>query len=265
MILFQRASFFLLFFLSFSLSWGQFEIPSKPSKQTAVYDYAGVLRANEKKALTEKLLRYANATSTQIVLVSIASTQGEDIQFLGANWLSKWGIGQAGKDNGILILLAQEDRRIGINTGYGIEDRLTDALSKRIIESLIIPEFKSGNYYKGLNAGTDAIFEVLTGAFTEESKPRRSKKEAFVSLVFLILFIVILISVFGRRGGKGGSSGGMRGPDLMDVIILSSLGRRSGGFGGGFGGGSSGGSFGGGFSGGFGGGFGGGGGASGGW
>ena len=68
-----------------------------------------------------------------MVFVSISSTEGEDIQYLGANWLTKWGIGQAGKDNGILILLAREDRRIGISTGYGVEDRLTDALSKRII------------------------------------------------------------------------------------------------------------------------------------
>ena len=258
MILFLRANLFIFCCFTFSLSWGQFDIPSKPSKQTAVYDYADVLGASEEKALTEKLIRYADETSTQIVLVSIASTEGEDIQFLGANWLSNWGIGQAGKDNGILILLARDDRRIGINTGYGVEDRLTDALSKRIIETIIIPEFKSGNYYSGLNAGTDAIFEVLTGAFTEERELRGSKKEVFGSLLFLIVLIVILISVFGRKGGKGGSSGGMRGPDLMDVLILSSLGRR----GGGFGGGSIGGSFG---SGGFGGGFGGGGGASGGW
>ena len=233
MILFQRASLFIFCCLTFSLSWGQFEIPTKPSKQTAVYDYADVLGAIEEQALTEKLIRYAAATSTQIVLVSIASTEGEDIQFLGANWLSKWGIGQAGKDNGILILLARDDRRIGINTGYGVEDRLTDALSKRIIETIIIPEFKSGNYYSGLTAGTDAIFEVLTGAFTEERELRGSQKETFGGLVFFIILVVILIIVFGRKGGRGGSSGGMRGPDLMDVLILSSLGRRSGGFGGG--------------------------------
>ncbi|MEY3599690.1 MAG: hypothetical protein RLZZ463_467, partial [Bacteroidota bacterium] len=118
-MLFQRASLLILCCITFSLSWGQFDIPAKPSKQTAVYDYADVLGASEEKALTEKLIRYAEATSTQIVLVSIASTEGEDIQFLGANWLSNWGIGQAGKDNGILILLARDDRRIGINTGYG--------------------------------------------------------------------------------------------------------------------------------------------------
>ena len=168
--------FFLLALGALLGASAQFEIPGKPRKQTALYDYADVLNNNEERALTQKLIRYADSTSTQIVVVSIPSTDGEDIQFLGANWLSAWGIGQAGKDNGILILLARDDRRIGINTGYGVEDRLTDALSKRIIENRIIPEFKNGDYYGGLDAGTDAIAEVLTGAYTEDRNFRASKK-----------------------------------------------------------------------------------------
>jgi len=120
--------FFLLAIGAVVGAWAQFQIPEKPGKQTALYDYADVLGRNEERALTQKLVQYADDTSTQIVVVSIPSTEGEDIQFLGANWLSAWGIGQAGKDNGILILLARDDRRIGINTGYGVEDRLTDAL-----------------------------------------------------------------------------------------------------------------------------------------
>jgi len=105
----------LFFLLALGVLLGasaQFEIPGKPRKQTALYDYADVLNNNEERALTQKLIRYADSTSTQIVVVSIPSTDGEDIQFLGANWLSAWGIGQAGKDNGILILLARDDRRI---------------------------------------------------------------------------------------------------------------------------------------------------------
>jgi uncharacterized protein len=117
--------FFLLAVGAVVGAWAQMQIPNKPTKQTALYDYADVLSNNEERALTQKLIRYADSTSTQIVVVSIPSTEGEDIQFLGANWLSAWGIGQAGKDNGILILLARDDRRIGINTGYGVEDRLT--------------------------------------------------------------------------------------------------------------------------------------------
>ena len=250
---------------SITFSWAQFDIPAVPSKQTSVYDYAQVLDRQQRSALEQKLVRYADSTSTQIVFISIESTEGEDIQFLGANWLSKWGIGQAGKDNGILILLARDDRRIGINTGYGVEDRLTDALSKRIIENLILPSFKQGDYYGGLSIGADAIFQVLQGAYTEDrTLSRSSKSDRVGGLLFVIIVIVLIIAIISRRGGGGPGGGIHRGPDLLDVLILSSMGRRSGGFGGGsFGGG--GGFGGGGFGGSFGGGFGGGGGASGGW
>ncbi len=146
---------------SITFAWAQFEIPAVPSKQTSVYDYAQVLDRQQRSALEQKLVRYADSTSTQIVFISIESTEGEDIQYLGANWLSKWGIGQAGKDNGILILLARNDRRIGINTGYGVEDRLTDALSKRIIENLILPSFKQGITTVGSLSGQMRFFKCF--------------------------------------------------------------------------------------------------------
>ena len=98
----------------------QFDIPEVPSKQTSVYDYADHLNSGQKAALENKLVRYSDTTSTQIVVVIIPSTKGEDISFLGAKWGQKWGIGQKGKDNGILITLATEDRKVDINTGYGI-------------------------------------------------------------------------------------------------------------------------------------------------
>ena len=209
------------------------------------------------------MIRYSDSTSTQIVTAIISSTQGENINFLGANWGHAWGIGQAKEDNGILILLARDDRKIAINTGYGIEPLLTDALSKRIIETVIIPEFKQGNYYDGLNKGADAIFNVLNGEFKEERSFDKSPGFPFQTLLPFIIFIVILIilSNKGRRGG-GGKGGNRKGMDLWDIIVLSNMGRggyRSGSSGGGFGGG------GGGFGGGFGGGGFGGGGSSGGW
>ena len=160
------------------------------------------------------------------------------------------------------MLLAKDDRRIAINTGYGVEGTLTDIMSKRIIESIIIPEFKKDDYYQGLNLGTDAIFQVLTGEFTEDrtfgNGSRFPKKVFFLILVFIIVMIILSRKSRNNRGGKGGRR---RGPDFWDIIILSNMGRSSGSSGG-FGSGSFGG---GGFSGGFGGGGFGGGGASGGW
>lgn len=238
--------------------WGQFTIPDKPKKETSVYDYVNLMAPGQKTALEQKLLRYSDSTSTQIVIAIIATTKGEDINYLGAKWGQKWGLGQADMDNGILILLAKDDRRIAISTGYGVEEFLTDFMSKRIIESVIIPRFKQGDYYAGLDEGTDAIFQVLTGQFEENRDFSDSTWPSFLPFLIFIVILFILLSRNKRGGGRNNSGGrGGFGRDLMDIIILSNMGR------GGFGGGSSGGgSFG---SGGFGGGGFGGGGASGGW
>ncbi|MEO9892769.1 TPM domain-containing protein [Aurantibacter sp.] len=261
---YQKVSL-LLFLLCSVVVHAQFKIPETPTEQTSVYDYINLLSQQQNTALEQKLIQYSDSTSTQIVVAIIKSTEGEEINYLGANWLTKWGIGQKGKDNGVLIILARDDRKIGINTGYGVEGSLTDAMSRRIIENVIIPHFKQNDYYSGLDNGADAIFQVLNGEFEEERTFDESQGFPLDALLPFIIFLVILIILSRRNNKGGGRNGGKRsgGLDLWDIIILSNMG-RSGHSGGGFGGG--GGSFGGGgFGGGFGGGMGGGGGASGGW
>jgi len=247
------------------LSLAQFRIPEKPEFQTSVYDYIGLLSAAEKTALENKLIKYSDTTSTQVVVAIIASTNGENINYLGANWGEKWGIGQAKEDNGVLILLAKEDRTISINTARGVEHLLTDALSKRIIENVIIPQFREGNYYAGLDRGTDAIFAVMQGEFQGtrlEDQDGSGNPLAFL-IPILIIVVIFFFIVRGRKGGRGGNRS-VAG-DLLTAIILSNMGRS--GIGGSSGGsfGSGGGFGGGGFGGGFGGGSFGGGGASGSW
>jgi len=257
----------LLFLFSWVTALAQFDIPDKPKEQTSLYDYVDLLPPAQENALKQKLIRYSDSTSTQIVLAIISTTEGENINYLGAQWGQKWGIGQADKDNGVLILLAKDDRRIAINTGFGTEGALTDALSKRIIETVIIPEFRQGDYYGGLDKGCDAIFAALKGEFKAgDNQGKGSGKFPFRALFPLIIFLVILIILANRNKRNGGGPGGRRrrGASIWDMIILSNMGRsnRSGGGFGGFGGGGFGG---GGFGGGFGGGGFGGGGASGGW
>lgn len=240
----------------------QYEIPPKPklAEQTSVYDYINLLTPAQESALKNKLKRYADSTSTQIVCIIIGTTKGEDISILGAEWGQKWGIGQDGEDNGIVITLAKDDRKVDINTGYGIEYRITDLMSQRIINRIMIPQFKTGNFYEGLDQGSDAVFAALKGEFKEDRD--FGKKDGTPIPFFIIFIFIIIIIALIRKGGKGGKGGGRS--SLLDIIVLSSLGRGGfGGGGGGFGGGGSGG--GGGFGGGFGGGGFGGGGASGGW
>lgn len=222
----------------------QYTIPEKPSFQTSVYDYANILNALEKKQLEDKLIRYSDSTTTQIVVITINDLKGEDIGILTPRWGQEWGIGGSEKnDNGVILLLAKTERKIWISPGYGVEDRLTAGITGELVRNIIIPEFKAGSYYSGLNKGSDAIFEVLKGKY----KGARKEKSKNLPILPIIIFVVILLLIISKSKGGNGNSGGSGGFDLADIIILSSLGRSGGG--GGFGGGSSGG-FGGGFGGG---------------
>jgi uncharacterized protein len=256
----------LICFFITQIGFAQYTIPKVPSEQTSVYDYANLLSASEKAQLEEKLIHYSDTTTTQIVVITIESLQNEDVSQLATKWAQTWGIGGTAKDdNGVIILVAKAERKIAINPGYGLEDRLTAGIGGEIIRNIITPEFKAGSYYNGLDKGTDALFDVFKGKY--KGKRKQTQQKDFPILPFIVIIIIILVLISKNKGGGGGNSGnrGGRGPSLLDVIILSSLGR---GGGGGFGGGSSGGGFGGG-GGGFGGGFGGGGfsggGSSGGW
>lgn len=245
-----------------------YKIPEKPKFQTSVYDYVNLLTKEQKASLENKLVRYSDSTSTQIVVAIIASTEGENIAYLAANWGEKWGIGDAAKDNGILVLLAKDDRKITIQSGKGVEEFLTDFESKRIIERVIVPEFKKNNYYVGLDNGVDYIFKTLQGEFKGTRKQKESGNPFGIAIFIGIIIILFILFSKGNRNNNGGGNyqKGDIVSDILQTIILTNAGRR-GGFGGGFGGSSSGGgSFGGGgFGGGFGGGSFGGGGASGGW
>lgn len=251
-------------------SWAQYDIPDKPTKQKGVYQIGTtLLSAGQEQALSHKLETYADTTSTQIVVLIIPTTKGEDITLLGAKWGQKWGIGQADKDNGILITLAVDDRQVDINTGYGIETVVTDRMTEQILNRVMLPQFKTGNYYAGLDYGTTALIQALAGTY--DGEPTTTTGTDISALIpFIIFFIIVLIILSRSRnngGGNNNQNGGRRSGagSLLDVIILSNMGRGSWGSGGGFGGSSGGGFGGGGFGGGFGGGGFGGGGASGGW
>jgi len=254
---------FVLIFFGFTSLQAQDNLLKKPKMETSVYDNAKMMNDSQVKLLEQKLIRYSDTTSTQIVIITIHSLKGQEISMYTTALAHKWGIGQAEKDNGILILVSKDDRKMTIQTGYGVEHLLTDALSRRIIENIMKPNFKQGDFYGGLDAATTAIMQIMSGEYQGEPVSQSDTK-GFPVKIIIIIIIILFVILSNKNRKNGGKNGGKRqgGFSLLDAIILSNLGRSSGGS---FGG-SSGGSFGGGgFGGGFGGGGFGGGGASGGW
>ncbi|MDF1517483.1 MAG: TPM domain-containing protein [Lutibacter sp.] len=257
---------YIVFFITILLAqvaFSQFTIPEKPKLQTSVYDYANLLTSEQKSALETKLIQYSDSTSTQIVVVTVETIKGEDIGILTPKWAHEWGIGQAKEDNGVFVLLANKERKIWIAPGYGVEHKLTAGITGELVRNIIIPEFKKGDFYGGLDKGTDAVFEVLKGTYKSKKTPKGEGGGIPAFAIIFIIFIILMV-IFSKKD-KGGGGKGFRNDstatNILTAILLSSAGR--GGFGGGsFGGGSSGG---GGFGGGFGGGGFSGGGAGGGW
>ena len=259
-------TFFITIFLA-QVAFAQFTIPEKPKVQTSVYDYAKLLTSEQKSALESKLISYSDSTSTQIVVVTVETIKGEDIGILTPKWAHEWGIGQAKEDNGVLVLLANKERKVWIAPGYGVEHKLTAGITGELVRNVIIPEFKKGDFYSGLDKGSDAIFKVLKGTYKSKKTTKSEGSGVPRAFIIAIIFIILLIVFSKKNKDQSGNDKGKgfrndsTGMDILTAILLSRAGR--GGFGGGgFGGGSSG-------SGGFGGGFGGGGfsggGAGGGW
>jgi uncharacterized protein len=243
-----------------------------PKLTGRVVDGANIIPDADEAALTQKLEALETASSRQLVVATVPSLQGYDIADFGYQLGRHWGIGQKGANNGILLLVAPNEKKVRIDVGYGLEPIMTDALSHQIITRQILPAFKSGDFPGGINAGADAIIEQLQAppeqaeqkAIAAQQAQRESgsgeeDSGSFFPLIFwgvVFLFFILPMLRRGRRGRRHRRSGvWVWGPGLG---------------GGGWGGGSSGGGFGG-FGGGGGGGFGGGGGsfggggASGGW
>lgn len=213
-------------------------IPEKPNPPRLVNDFAGILSNNNLQNLEDKLVAYDDSTSTQISIVTVKSIDDYSIEDFSVRLGRKWGVGQKDKNNGILIVVAKEERKVDIEIGYGLEEHITDYDSKHIIDELIIPAFKQSNYYEGLDAATDRIIEQLQGTFTNNGS-NNEFIPTWVIIVIVIFFIFFIISLFpGSHNNIGSNRGG--GWTWSSGGGSSWGGSSSGGFGG-FGGGSFGG------------------------
>ncbi len=239
-------------FLCWSVwAFGQ-DIPDKP--RSYVLDLAGKLQIEQKINLEQKLRGYTDSTSTEIAVVIIPSTQGTDPYDYAMAIGKKWGVGKKGKDNGVVILIASDDRKIRIVTGRGIEDVLPDGICKRIINRILKPALKRNNYYEGLNEATTEMMLRASGQFTAE--PSDGLPAGVVVFLMVFLFLVIINIIRGAKNGGGGSGPRSRGGGMFFPPIFMGGGGYDrggssggggfdfGGFGGGdFGGGGAGGDF----------------------
>jgi uncharacterized protein len=230
-----------------------------------VNDFTNLLNENEQLQLNSKLLAFNNETSTQIYVVTYDDLQCFDIADYGDRLAENWGIGQKGKNNGILVLISPSAHKISIRTGYGLEGVVPDAIASRLINNVVTPAFKQAQYYNGLDSATNVLMSLTRGEFTAEDYMKKKAGDAPGSIGFgiLVLFIILMVFLSNMRRKKYYSPG----RNLPWWLLMAGMGSRNSGWGsfssgsGSFGGGSGGfGGFGGGGGGSFGGG-----GASGGW
>ncbi len=197
----MRPIYKYLFLISFCFtSFGvlaQKQIPPKPKQ--LVSDFANALSPSERSALERKLVAYNDTTSTQIAVVIDRSLDGAEIFDYSYKLAKSWGIGQQDDDNGILIYVAFSDRKLRIQTGYGAEGFLPDAMAKRIVDQVITPAFKRGQYYQGLNKATDIIIQLAEGEYDADALPKYHLDD--IVPVLVILLIIVLVIVASRNDG----------------------------------------------------------------
>lgn len=211
-----------------------------------VNDETGTLTSSQISSLNNKLRNEDKSTTNQIIVYIISSLNGESLEDVSIRLAEKNKIGKKERNNGLLMLVVKNDRKIRLEVGYGLEGVMTDALSSKIIRNDITPSFKSGNYYEGIDKGVDAIISSIKGEYTADKNSPGSNQTCcfgvpiFLVIIFGFIFLFIFISVMKSMFGAGRS------------VYTSKRGWNNSGWGGGgfFGGGGSGGSGGGGFSGG---------------
>ncbi len=240
------------------------DIPEQPNPPKLVNDFAGILTKNQVSRLEGELVQFANETSTQIVIVTVKSLEGNDISDFAFKLGEKWGVGQKKDNNGVVIVLKpktlSEKGEVFVATGYGVEHLIPDAIANRdIVDKEMIPDFKRNDYYAGLINGIQVIEDLTRGEYTaseyHQTTGKKNDGTGFGILIFIIIFIII--PIFSGRKGRSYSAGkslpfwlllGMMGSGRSSHSgsfgNFSSGGGSFGGFGGGgFGGGGAGGSW----------------------
>lgn len=204
------------------------EFPEKPNR--IVNDYANFLSSSEQNALEKKLVNFSTETSTQVAIAIVPDLHGYDAASYAFELGEKWGIGQRGKNNGLLILVkpktSNSKGEVFIATGYGVEGAVPDALAKRIVENEILPNFRQGQYYKGLDQAANTIISLTKGEYTADQYREKTSGNEGSAIPFVVIFlIVIAFSIMGRARRARHYAIGHNIPFWVALGMLGSMGR----------------------------------------
>jgi uncharacterized protein len=183
---------FLLLFLPFAV-YGL----DVPRLQGYVNDHAGMISPSAKSKIEEELRAFEQSDSTQIVILTIPSLEGENIEEFGIKVAEAWKIGQQQKDNGVLLIVSKQERKIRVEVGRGPEGKLTDLMAGRIIDQVIKPRFKQGDFDGGLITGVSALIDATRGEFKAEQRPGKRRQKGLPPFLTLLLFLGVFTLILG--------------------------------------------------------------------
>jgi len=202
-----RAALLLLVALLQLVPFIMLQAAGVPALSGRVNDYAGMISAPVRADLEQKLQQFDEAESTQIVILTVTSLEGEPIEDFSIRVAETWKIGRKGIDNGVLLIVSRDDRKARIEVGYGLEGRLTDLLAGRIVDDEIVPAFKAGRFDAGFTKGVSSIIEAVRGEYKAKAQDKHKGDRLSIPLLFIILFFIYLIGQIFRGKGNGGPMG----------------------------------------------------------
>lgn len=190
-------AYFKAILLAFALftgfiSWAQPQVPDRPYPQRLVNDFAGLLNTDERNRLEKELVVYNDSTSNQVAIITLPNLGDYPIEDWALEIGRKWGVGRKSKNNGVVIIVALQPRKMNISPGYGLEGALTDVMCKRIITNEMTPSFKVGQYYEGFSKAVKAIRVAAKGEYVNEERGQEGSSNGAL-WVFIIIFIIIIV------------------------------------------------------------------------
>ncbi len=195
-----------------------------PKLQGHINDYAGMISPATESRLAEELKAFEESDSTQIVILTVPSLEGENIESFGIKVAEAWKIGQKNKDNGLILIVAKEERKIRIEVGKGLEGRLTDLLAGRIIDLSIKPRFKRGDFEGGFTAGVSSLIDAARGEFKAGDHPGAKNEKGLPSFFTLFIVLGVALLVLGSLSRVlGGAVGALGLPLIMQGILSLKL------------------------------------------